>query len=44
MIKADIVDTADHEDVGPERAHGRELIEAGEDIAAAFGLRRSRSG
>jgi len=37
-IRRDIVDAADHDDAGSGIAHGREFIEAGQDIAAAFGF------
>ena len=37
-IERDVVDAADHDHAGAGVAHGGELVEAGEDIAAAFGL------
>ena len=37
-IGRDVVVAADHDDAGSGIAHGRELIEAGENVAAAFGL------
>jgi hypothetical protein len=37
-IKSDVVDAADDDDPRAGIAHGCELVEAGEDIVAAFGL------
>ena len=37
-IQRDVVDPADHDDAGAGIADGREMIEAGQDVAAAFGL------
>ncbi|OIQ67180.1 hypothetical protein GALL_512450 [mine drainage metagenome] len=37
-IKRDVIDATDHDDARSRIAHGCELIEAGEDVVAAFGL------
>ena len=37
-IERDVVDAADHDDAGSGIAHGGELVEAGQDIVAAFGF------
>ena len=37
-IERDVVDLADHDDAGSGVAHGGEMVEAGQDVVAAFGL------
>ncbi len=37
-IERDVVEAADHDHAGSGVAYGRELVEAGKDVVAAFGL------
>ena len=37
-IERDVVDAADHDDAGAGVADGREMVEAGQDVVAAFGF------
>ena len=43
-IQRDVVDAADHDHAAAGVANGRELIEAGQDIAAAVGLQHDHVG